>query len=90
MNPILSIDEVAKLLECAPKTVENQLRAGELPGVKFGTGWICPTEALIETLNNLARRNLGMTMPEEKKPTPEQRTPTPRGRKARPAPSLSP
>lgn len=89
MNPILSIGEVAVLLECAPKTVENQLRAGELPGVKFGTGWICPTEALIETLNDLARRNLGVKVPEDKTPTPEQRTPTPRGRKARPAPSLT-
>lgn len=90
MKPILSVDEVAELLECTPKTVENQLRARELPGVKLGVGWVCPTEALIETLNDLARRNLGVKMPDGKPPAPEQITPIPRGRKARPAPSLSP
>jgi excisionase family DNA binding protein len=58
MNPVLTTDEVADLLECEPETVEDKLRRGELPGIKLGRSWMCPRDALMETLNDLAKKNL--------------------------------
>lgn len=58
MGDILSTQEVAELLECESKTVEEKLRRGELPGVKLGRSWMCPRQALFETLNELAKKNL--------------------------------
>lgn len=58
MNEVLTTDEVADLLECEPKTIEEKLRRGELPGVKLGRSWMCPRQALLETLNDLAKKNL--------------------------------
>ena len=58
MSDVLTTDEVADLLECEPKTIEEKLRRGELPGVKFGRSWMLPRQALMETLNDLARKNL--------------------------------
>lgn len=58
MSDVLTTDEVADLLECEPKTIEEKLRRGELPGVKFGRSWMLPRQALLETLNDLARKNL--------------------------------
>lgn len=58
MSDVLTTDEVADLLECEPKTIEEKLRRGELPGVKLGRSWMCPRQALLETLNDLAKKNL--------------------------------
>lgn len=62
MHEILTTDEVADLLQCEPKTVEEHLRGGKLPGVKLGRSWMCPREALLETVNDLARSNLGVSL----------------------------
>lgn len=35
MNPLLTSEEVANLLQCSVRIVEDQTRAGRLPGVKF-------------------------------------------------------
>ena len=51
---ILTRDEVAALLDCEPKTVEMKVRAGELPGVKFGRSWVFPRDALMQRLNDMA------------------------------------
>lgn len=51
---ILTPEAVAKLLHCSPKTVEDRLRSGDLPGHKFGEGWVLPTRALIERVNEIA------------------------------------
>lgn len=58
MSDILDSEQVASLLCCEPATVEDKARRGELPGVKFGRSWVFPREALLESLNALARRNL--------------------------------
>lgn len=51
---ILDVDQVAELLHCDRDTVAEALKAGTLPGLKFGRGWIVPAEALFERLNELA------------------------------------
>jgi excisionase family DNA binding protein len=46
--------QVAGLLKCSERTVEDHARAGRLPAVKFGDGWMFPTEALLRAVNRLA------------------------------------
>lgn len=48
---ILNVAEVAKLLGCSERTVEDRAREGDLPGLKFGDGgWIFPLPALMGRL----------------------------------------
>jgi hypothetical protein len=54
LPPILTPELASQLLACAPKTVEERLRSGDLPGEKFGDGWILPTRALLERVNEIA------------------------------------
>lgn len=61
MNDILTTNEVAELLQCEVQTVEDRLRGGDLPGVKFGRSWMCPRYALLEAVNDLARQNIRLT-----------------------------
>ena len=58
MNDILTPDDVAKSLDCAPETISAKLVAREFPGVKVGRSWRIPAQALIEHLNDEARRNV--------------------------------
>lgn len=50
----VSIDEAAQLLDCEPPTIMEALRAGKLPGIKFGRGWVIPREAFFAWLNKTA------------------------------------
>ncbi len=54
LDRVFNAAEVADLLQCTAKTVERHARAGELPGLKFGDGWVFPAGALFERLNELA------------------------------------
>ena len=63
---ILDTPDVAALLRCAVTTVEERARAGDLPGVKYGDGWVFPTRALFERLNELAREQAAI----RRKPRP--------------------
>lgn len=54
LGPILVPEEAATLLRCTARTVEDRLRAGDLPGEKFGEGWILPTQALLQRINEIA------------------------------------
>lgn len=51
---ILNTVELAKLLGCDKETAEKRIIAGDLPGSKFGRGWIIPRRALIERINEMA------------------------------------
>lgn len=51
---VLSVDDMAALLSCSAKTVEDLARRGELPGLKPGGGWIFPAGALAQRLDELA------------------------------------
>lgn len=50
----LSIDQVASLLRCDKNSVAERLTSGDLPGLKFGRGWVVPAAALIARVNELA------------------------------------
>ena len=87
MNDILTTNEVAELLQCEVQTVEDRLRGGDLPGVKFGRSWMCPKNALLDTVNDLAKRNLGVKLLPVAIAVQQV---TQRGRKRNALPSLSP
>jgi len=55
LSPILYSKDVSELLQCSVRTVEDYARAGRLPSLKFGDGWVFPTEALIQTVNCMAK-----------------------------------
>ena len=46
MNDVLDEVEVACLLACDQKTVQEKARSGVLPAVKFGRSWRFPRTAL--------------------------------------------
>lgn len=49
-----TVDTLAALLGCDPDTAAERLNSGDLPGLKFGRGWIIPAEALHARLNEKA------------------------------------
>jgi excisionase family DNA binding protein len=57
MNPLMDAREVAELLQCAERTVQDHAREGRLPAVKFGDGWMFPTEALLRAVNRIAEED---------------------------------
>jgi excisionase family DNA binding protein len=55
---ILTVSQVAAMLACTEATVRELLNAGHLPGVKYGRDWVIPLEALLERVNQAARKNV--------------------------------
>lgn len=53
LPPILSAAGWAEALECSQKTIEERMRAGDLPGEKFGDGWVCTREAMLARVNEI-------------------------------------
>lgn len=49
-----TIDEVAEILGCTPAVAVEQIRRGDLPGLKFGRSWLIPAQAFHQRLNELA------------------------------------
>lgn len=49
-----TVDTLAALLGCDTDTAAERLNSGDLPGLKFGRGWIIPAEALHARLNEKA------------------------------------
>lgn len=54
LPPVLDAAGVAALLSCSERTAEDNARSGNFPAVKFGEGWIFPTEALLQAVNRIA------------------------------------
>ena len=52
--PVMDSTRVAALLKCSERTIEDYARAGRLPAVKFGDGWMFPTDALLRAINHMA------------------------------------
>ena len=48
---VLGVDQVAALLRGQPNTVREAVRAGRLPGLKFGNDWVFPVAPLISALD---------------------------------------
>jgi excisionase family DNA binding protein len=51
---IYNVAQVADLLGCTEEIVVERINAGELPGAKFGRGWVIPADALRVRLNEIA------------------------------------
>lgn len=89
---LLTVRELAALLNCEPKTVEDAARSGRLPGFKYERSWVFPRTAVVQALHEEAMRNLmprqprirpqplaalvGKT-PEQVRARPGRRTPLP-------------
>ena len=58
MTEILTIEDVAKELLCGTEQVTEEIRLGNLPGVKFGRGWVVPRSALYQRVNELAMERM--------------------------------
>ncbi len=54
MPTVMTVEEVAALMKCATRTVEDHARAGRLPALKFGESWVFPADALIRAVNRMA------------------------------------
>lgn len=51
---VFDSEQAAAVLRCSAKTVEDRARSGDLPGLKYGDGWVFPVQAFYERLNELA------------------------------------
>lgn len=58
LDPILQVPQVAELLKCSRRTVEERTRNGDLPGIKYGESWVYPTQALLAVVNQQALQNV--------------------------------
>lgn len=58
LAPFMGPEEAASLLRCTQRTIEDRLRSGDLPGEKFGEGWIIPTQALLLRVNEIATEKM--------------------------------
>lgn len=50
MSQILNSTQVAEMLGCTTRTVEDHARAGTLKGTKFGESWIFLSDMVIEDI----------------------------------------
>lgn len=55
-SEFLTVSDLATILRCDEETISSRIINGDLPGVKFGRGWIIPRQALIERLNEKAQQ----------------------------------
>lgn len=53
---VIDADECAALLRCSVEQVEESTRAGELPGIKQGRGWIFVRSDLLDFIAQRARQ----------------------------------
>ena len=51
---MLTVADLATLLDCNTATVEDRTRARQLPGLKFGRSWVYPRDAVLEVLRQQA------------------------------------
>lgn len=70
MQPILTTEEVAELLKCSTRTVEDHARSGRIPGAKFGDGWVFAADLVVEAVKRIsleeAKRRAPAPEPEKK------------------------
>jgi excisionase family DNA binding protein len=55
---IMDADEAAALLRCSKQQIELLADRGELPGAKYGRGWIFVTAQLLQVVMNRCAANL--------------------------------
>jgi hypothetical protein len=52
---ILTSPQLADILHCSPRTIEDHARAGTLPGVKIGDAWIFVSDIILDAVRDLSR-----------------------------------
>ena len=65
MSALLTPDEAAQRLGCEVATINEKLNRHELPGVKYGRGWMLPEAAFLEYLNDQARQHVRAPKPRD-------------------------
>lgn len=70
---VMTAGQLAELLDCTPETVEERTRDRQLPGVKYGRGWVYPKAAVLQVLAQQALAHVA--------------TPAAAGQRARQAPA---
>jgi hypothetical protein len=88
---VFDSNQAAAILRCSTKTVEERARSGDLPGLKYGDGWVFPVQAFYERLNELAREQAAERRKGTGKPAPAAvatTTQQPTKRRPPPLPSL--
>jgi excisionase family DNA binding protein len=53
-GPILTAAQVANLLRCSERTVEEYARDGRIPGAKFGDGWVFAADLVVEAVKKIS------------------------------------
>lgn len=56
MIEVYTAEQVADMLGCSVKTVEDLARRGDLTGIKPGGAWVFPGGALVKRLDELAQQ----------------------------------
>lgn len=76
---VLTPEQVADALGCAPDRISALAAGGHLPGVKYGRSWRFPAAALTLFLDEQAMSNLGRSrtspMPEVRPPKSRRKPP---------------
>ena len=54
MTPILTAAQVAELLCCSPRTVEDYAREGRIPGAKFGDSWVFAADLVVDAVKRIS------------------------------------
>ena len=56
MTDVINAEQCAQLLYCTEQRIEELTRAGELPGMKYGRGWIYVKADLLAYIAERARK----------------------------------
>jgi len=83
----INAEQCAQLLHCTPEQVEELARAGEIPGLKIGRGWLFIRADLLAYLAEKARKE-AQERRSKRHPSVSQLTPITRRRAAATAPAL--
>ena len=79
---ILTPEQAAEILQCAPDTIRDKASANNFPAFKLGRDWCIPRQTLIEYACARARDNMTTPdKPSQPAATLITTTPPPRGRR---------
>jgi hypothetical protein len=85
LPPVIDSEFAAGLLRCSQKTVEERMRTGDLPGEKFGEGWVVGAAAFLHRVNEICMERM---LERRKRPEPSAVAANDGGRQPPKLPSL--
>ncbi|WP_439587692.1 helix-turn-helix domain-containing protein [Hydrogenophaga sp.] len=86
--PILNAAQLATLLRCSERTVEDYARTGRIPGTKFGDSWVFVYELVIEAVKRISLEEAAKRSTPSKPDAPAAVIVSPKSRKRREPPGL--